>query len=456
MSAVPTNRNQYVVHWPEPPHVRLANHLQKPEACEIEFLSGARERGELLHFTGRDKVLIFKPHADHAHHKSLINVALSKVRQVRLLDNVEMRPLELDVAEQVDVVFPPGEVQVYSIEFTDGTILLGETIGYVKLPAGLCLYFNTEGLLISRIFIPDSAIAYSQIGDPIGKLLVDEHVVSEDQLKEAVEKQQAMRKLVLGDYLIEQNIITREQLAEALVHQQQHPSLRLGEALIELKVLTQEQLQATLSRQRAARGRPLGQILVDMGVLDAQTLKKVNAKKVGQPFVSLKNFVIHPAAAKAVPAAVARRLGVVGLAVEDGSLIIAAEGPMSSIALSELGLLARMRIVPVMAPGSEIRAAQDACYGSDPAGTLNDPDLIRFEGVEEIEAQAVDGQRVADLFDSGGSLEFNEDAEPDSSRALLQAVKRLLEGTGDNGTLDIHIESRAGSRSTRISFRKSN
>lgn len=456
MGAVPAERDQYVVHWPEPPHVRLANHLQSPEECEIEFLNGSREHGTLRHFTGRDKVLIFKPHPGHPHHASLIKIDLDKVRQVKLTRPAQMLPLEGLHPGEVDTGFPPTEIQVYSIEYADGAILTGETVGFVQLPAGLCLYFGDESLSVTRIFIPAGAIAYQQIGDPIGKKLVDENVVSEDQLKAAVDKQQAMRKLVLGDYLIEQQLITREQLDAALKYQEGKPSLRLGEALIELGVLTEEQLAAALARQRANRGRQLGQILVDMGVIEAETLKKVHAKSSGQPFVSLKNFNIHPDAAALLPAEAARRLGVAALAIEDGQLIVASQSPLSVDALNELNLLARMRIMPVTALAEEIHDLQDASYGPEATGgNVLRPEQIRFEAVdEEIQAAPVIDERVEALFEHGTMLEIAETVEFDSDRVLLHAVHRMLEASMTRGTLDIHIETTGETRTTRISYRK--
>lgn len=451
MGAVPSGRGEYVVHWPEPPHVRLANHLQGVEECEIEFLTGQKERGTLLHFTGRDKTLVFQPHPGHSQHQHHIRVDLDKVRQVRLLNDVPMRPLENLGADEIALSFPPSEIQVYSIEYTDGAILIGDTIGTMQLPAGLFLYLGKDNLCVSRVFIPAGAIAYSQIGDPIGKKLVDENVVSADQLQAAVDKQQAMRKLVLGDYLIEQNLITREQLERALDYQIGKPNLRLGEALIELDVLTEEQLAAALARQRANRGRQLGQILVDMGVVDPETLKKVHARSTGQPVVNLQNFNIHAEAAACLPAEVARRLGVVPLAIEDGSLILATGQPLSGDALAELNLLARRRIVPVLAKPDEIRMVQDGSYGEAQV----DPQQIRFEAVEEeIQASPVVDARIDALFREGSSLEIADAVDMESDRVLLHAVERLLDAATRGGTLDIHIETHGEARTTRISYRK--
>ena len=182
----------------------------------------------------------------------------------------------------------------------------------------------------------------------------------------------------------------------------------------------------------------------------------MHAKSLGQPFVNLKNFSIHPEAAALLTAEASRRLGVVALAVEDGSLIIATESPLSTAAINELNLLVRMRIVPVMALSDEIHAVQEQSYGPAPmAGAIVDPAQIRFGEVdEELSAAPVVDARVEALFAHGSTLELADAVELDSDRVLLHAIHRLLDAAQSGGTLDIHIETHAEERTTRISFKK--
>jgi len=455
MTALPIAQTPHVIYWPEPPHLQLIGHLATAEPCLIELRDGSDVRGDLQHFTGRDDGLVITPHGANEVPR---RIPLELIRQITLTRPVAASSLDGSASTDANQGDGFAEVQVYNIEFFDGAILSGETVGYVRLPAGICLYFNTGQHALTRTFIPESAIAFWQIGDPIGKLLVEENVVSEDQLKEAVEKQQALRKLVLGDYLIEQNLISPEQLAAALDHQRTRPSLRLGEALIEKGFLSEVELETVLTRQRANRGRALGQILVDMGMLDPVTLKMIHAKKLGQPFVSLKGASVQADAARLIPGPVARRYGVVPLSIEDDSLILAAEGALNPDVIRELGKTARIRIVPIMAQGLEIRALQDQCYGQVEDPEVFDPSAIRFESmadVEEIEAVPVSESSLDGLFEGNGStLAFPGESSSPSERVLLQAIERLLSAAVKGGTLDIRIESSGGTRTTHISYRK--
>lgn len=444
----PSVLESVTIDWPEPAHLHLETDEGAPQLCEILFNDGSVEHGELLRFTGRDEHLVFRPHADHPRYPSKIVVRTSRFKRLRLKEPVTARPIEAHRLGQDELSFSTSQVQVYNVEFSDQEIESGETVGFVRNPIGLFLFFSRPGDRLERIFIPEAAVAYFQAGDPIGRLLVEENAVSEEQLKAAVEKQQQMRKLVLGDYLIEEGLITQQQLDQALAHQRTRPSLRLGEALIELGAVQPDALQIVLARQRANRGRPLGQILVDMGVLDPDTLNKIHARKIGRPFVSLANFTPSDEAIRTISASAARRLGIVPLSIEHGDLIVAAQSQLDSAGLNELTLLSRMRVIPVMASGQEIRERQNEGYGEAVDDDMfSDPSDVRFEGVELIEARPPDDD---DALSSNKGLAFNESAGDADDPHLLETIQRALRAAEHGGTIDIRVESKNGMRTTRV------
>jgi hypothetical protein len=436
------------IHWPEPAHLRLDTKDGAPESCEIQFNDGTVEVGELLRFTGRDEHLVFRPHPGHARYPSKIVVRTGRFKRLRLLDPVAVHPIDAAVFGTTDEPISASQMHVYNVEFADHEIESGDTAGFVRNSIGLFLYFNQPGDRVERVFVPEAAISYFQAGEPIGRVLVEENAVSEEQLKAAVDKQQEMRKLVLGDYLIDEGLITPEQLETALAHQRTKPSLRLGEALIEMGAVQPEALQIALARQRANRGRPLGQILVDMGVVDSDTLNKIHAKKMGRHFVSLANFTASDEAIRAVPISAAQRLGVLPLSVEHGDLIIASESQLDPAAINELTLLSRMRIVQVLASGQEIKARRVEAYGELLEEKLvSDASAIRFEGMEVIDAN------VPSDASGEGNL-FRESTDGLTDPHLIEAIERALLAVEAGGTLEIHVESRRGERTTRIKLQR--
>jgi len=449
-SAAAATPDSLTIHWPEPAHLRLEAHGGLAERCEIQFNDGTVEVGELLRFTGRDEHLVFRPHAGHPRHPSQIVVGNQRIKRLRLLEPVATHPLEGAVFGGPEETSGASQMHVYNVEFADHEIESGDTAGFVRNTIGLFLYFAQTGDRVERVFIPEAAISYFQAGEPIGRLLVEENAVSEEQLAAAVEKQQEMRKLVLGDYLIEEGLITPQQLEQALEHQKSKPSLRLGEALIELGAVAPEALQIALARQRANRGRPLGQILVDMGVVDSDTLNKIHAKKMGRHFVSLANFTASDEAINSISATAARRLGIIPLSIEHGDLIVASESQLDSSAINELTLLSRMRVVQVLASGQEIKARRAEAYGEEGEySMLSDAAAIRFESMEVIE-----GYGIADEASDHGGKSFRESTDGQSDPHLIEAIERAIDAVESGGTLDIHIESRGNERTTTIRLRR--
>ena len=444
--------DSYTIHWPEPAHLRLGDRRGSAEPCEIELNDGTIERGDLLRFTGRDEHLVFRPHPDHPRYPTKLVVKTSRFKRLRLTSPVSMEAIEGDALGQPDLQ-SPVQIQVYNVEFVDHEIESGDTNGFVRNAIGLFLFINRPGDQLQRIFVPEPAIAYFQAGDPIGRLLVEENAVSEEQLKAAVEKQQEMRKLVLGDYLIEEGLIDQGQLDAALAYQRTKPSLRLGEALIELGSIQSETLQIVLARQRANRGRPLGQILVDMGVLDTTTLNKIHAKKIGRPFVSLVTFKPSLEAVATIDAATARRLGVMPLSIEHGDLIVAAGSLLDASAINELTLTSRMRVVQVIAQDEEIVEAQNEGYGdTDSVGFDLDAVDVRFEGVD-VESPSSDDDDD-DAMRSGGGLRLRESVDGLADPQLRSAIDRALAAVDQGGTLEIHVIQRGGVRETSIRLKR--
>ncbi len=433
------------IHWPEPAHLRLETVEGAAEPCEIEFDDGTLERGDLLRFTGRDDELVFRPGAGHPRHPARIVARNSRIKRLRLTDPVAARPVDVAMLGGAEATISSSQVHVYTVEFTDHEIESGDTLGFVRNAIGLFLYFSRPDERLERVFIPESAIAYFQAGDPIGRVLVEENAVSEEQLQAAVEKQHEMRKLVLGDYLIDEGLIEARQLEQALAHQKTKPSLRLGEALIEMGAIRPEALQIALSRQRANRGRPLAQILIDMGVVDADTLNKIHAKKMGHHFVSLAHFTVSDEAVAAIPASAAWRLGIVPLSIEHGDLIIATESQLDPSAINELTLLSRMRIVPVMASGQEIKARRVDAYSEPADDGLADASTIRFESMDLEGTTARHEDADADT-----EQRFTESLDGHNDPHLIAAIDRAVRAVEGGGTLEIHIEAKQGLRTTRI------
>src|SRR3712207_5089323 len=91
------------------------------------------------------------------------------------------------------------------------------------------------------------------------------------------------------------------------------PVRRLGDLLLQAHLLSEQQLQAALAAQQIRRKR-LGEILREDGVLDDVTVAAVVSVQLDTPIVDLRERPSEDAALRMIPEPDARRLSVVPLA----------------------------------------------------------------------------------------------------------------------------------------------
>jgi type II secretory ATPase GspE/PulE/Tfp pilus assembly ATPase PilB-like protein len=404
----------------------------------LVFSDGGKASGSLVDFVPDAAQLKFRSRDA----TEPVTIAFSSLLRVQLPKPVALRrqPVRIDDTEEL---FATSESQPFAIGLVDGKAFLGETVGSVHALCGLFLFPPEPDGLVTRCFVPADATRSVTIGKPIGEMLIEEHLASAELVDAALSKQQAMRSRRFGDYLTEHQIVSPEQLATALKQQRAQPIQKLGETLVELGYLTEAELEEALAIEARDRTVPLGQILADMGVVDTEVVNAVMARKLGIPFVSLKDFRIPPEVLKRVPAAAAHRFQTLPVAEADNALAVAVENPMDMAKLEGLRFVTGMKLLPVMATGDDIRAALERAYGPMQGMMLAAarPDAGISELTHRLSAETADAD-----------LDEQQSAAHDS--ALVQLVNKMIVDAVEQKASDIHIEANPAGKNMRIRFRK--
>ncbi|MDH5720002.1 MAG: hypothetical protein OEZ13_05190 [Spirochaetia bacterium] len=103
----------------------------------------------------------------------------------------------------------------------------------------------------------------------IGEILIKEKVISEEELKKALEKQQINRSK-LGKIFVEMGLIDYMDLIKYLATSQVRPSI--GELLLTIGLVSENQILEALKIQEKQRAKRIGYILVELGYLDKTIL----------------------------------------------------------------------------------------------------------------------------------------------------------------------------------------
>jgi len=139
---------------------------------------------------------------------------------------------------------------------------------------------------------------------------------------------------------------------------------QLGTILLEDGVVTEEQLMDAIDEQQR-NGQSLGRALVELGLITEGQLVRALASQVGMEFVELGNYQVDQAAVALVPAAVCRRHTVLPIGFEEGALKIAMSNPGNVVAVDDFRTLTGRKVVPVVAAHDDVLAAIDRYCRSD-------------------------------------------------------------------------------------------
>lgn len=137
--------------------------------------------------------------------------------------------------------------------------------------------------------------------------------------------------------------------------------VRIGDLLVENNVITEDQLHAALAEQKRT-GRKLGKTLTDMGYLDEDQLLNFLSQQLDIPFVQLRHYNFDHELVKKLPETQARRFRAIVLAERNGELLVGMADPMDIFAYDELARLLGQPVKQAVVRESELLNTLDLVY----------------------------------------------------------------------------------------------
>ncbi|HEX2032032.1 MAG TPA: ATPase, T2SS/T4P/T4SS family [Actinomycetota bacterium] len=130
----------------------------------------------------------------------------------------------------------------------------------------------------------------------------------------------------------------------------------LGDVLVDEGLITAEQLERAVAEQQRV-GKSLGRVLVDLGMLKEAELVASLARQVGLDFVDLAEHSIDPSAAALISEQMARRYRVLPIGFEGERLIVAMSDPANVFAMDDIRTVTGHDVKPVVATAADVDAA---------------------------------------------------------------------------------------------------
>jgi type IV pilus assembly protein PilB len=179
---------------------------------------------------------------------------------------------------------------------------------------------------------------------------------------------------------------------------------KLGELLVQESVISQEDLDRALQTQESS-GSSLGRVLQDMGLTSEWEMAAVLGKQINVPFITLSQYEIDPEVLESIPQEIVKKYKVVPVDRTGDTLTVALSDPANIFMLDELRLLTKSQIVPVISFDSDIAEAIERYYPSN--GSQFDEKLKDITD-QDIEMILESADEVEDDADTDLGVEAND------------------------------------------------
>ncbi|MRR57459.1 MAG: pilus assembly protein PilB [Deltaproteobacteria bacterium] len=278
----------------------------------------------------------------------------------------------------------------------------------------------------------------------LGQILVENNLITEQQLGEALELQKSSPDETVGRLLCRLGFIKEADLNFILDHTGKRKKLvdiLLKEGLVDEWMLAQAR---NLSKKD---GISLERALLKLRYLTEEQLARTISLQYDLTFVSLENVRIDPELARLTNASYAQKQRIVPVSKIGNTLTLAMAQPLRLHEMKDLETATRLKIIPVVAKESEIFSVQQRLYR-----TLAPSSLAEEEAALEISDSIAELLTKVDLYDEPDvEDEVKKVTERDS--VIVKLVNKIIYDAYHNRASDIHIEPYPGKSDVLVRMR---
>lgn len=252
----------------------------------------------------------------------------------------------------------------------------------------------------------------------LGEILIAQGLITNEHLVEALQVHKRTG-VSLGTVLVNLKYITEEDLTSVLGAQiQLDHRKRIGEVLIDQGLISEEQLKAGLEEQKKSKLQ-LGKCLVALGFISDSKLVDVLSAQLDVQHVVLENFNFNKSLVNLIPEDMSKRYRVIPLYENNGTLTVAMADPTNLRTIDHLKFKTGKEIEPVIASERSILSSIEKNYStgmeqmSELLGNVHVDELDVVKHEDEDEAGGLsdeEGKQIVKLVHLIISQAVNEKA----------------------------------------------
>ena len=162
----------------------------------------------------------------------------------------------------------------------------------------------------------------------------------------------------------------------------------IGKLLLEERLITPEQLEKALEEQRRGGGK-IGSNLIKLGFISEATLAQFLGRQFNVTAIDLGNCKIDPECVAKIPYEISRKYLALPISREENRLIVAMANPDNLFAIDGIKFITSMDVEPVVCPESSLIAAIEQYYSTPDLlnELMKDLDVMDLELVDTSEEE---------------------------------------------------------------------
>ena len=137
--------------------------------------------------------------------------------------------------------------------------------------------------------------------------------------------------------------------------------IRLGEILVQQKLLTEEQLKAAIDEQQKT-GRRLGRVCIERGLISEEQISRALARQLGVDYIDLKHYNIKREVVARLPETQVRRFRAMVIEDRGEAYLVGMADPTDLAAYDEIARILKREIELVVVTESELLRTIDRIY----------------------------------------------------------------------------------------------
>ena len=280
----------------------------------------------------------------------------------------------------------------------------------------------------------------------VGELLVEQKLISEEQLLEALDLQKVFPDQPVGQLLCKLGFIKENDLSSLL--DQKNKRRKLTDILLSSGLIDQQKISH--AREVGKQSNiTLEKALSKLNYVDEDTLSKAIANQYDMPFIQINTQDLDLSLSRYISAVYAQKQRIAPISKIGNTLTLAMAQPLKSNDIRELEDSIRLKILSAIATETSIAKSLKRLYNIDIVSTTTANDEVNLDIVPDS---------IIDLLSKTSEGDEPEVAEEtkkvtEKDSVIVKLVNKIIYDAYMNKASDIHIEPYPGKKDVIVRTR---